>query len=164
MRISDWSSDVCSSDLPSGSYIRVRSGLPPAPIVRSLALGVVALTLVWIFGLFFIERQDVSEYFRWYVVHYWVEGVWEVIHIALVGFLLVLLFDASVKSVGYAVFWGVALVWLSGLIRSEEHTSELQSLMRISYAVFCLKKKNTTQIIHIHTLGASTEYLSTQET
>src|SRR3546814_3861360 len=29
-------------------------------------------------------------------------------------------------------------------LRSEEHTSELQSLMRISYAVFCLKKKNTT--------------------
>src|SRR3546814_6358413 len=33
--------------------------------------------------------------------------------------------------------------------RSEEHTSELQSLMRISYAVFCLKKKNTyTQSTH----------------
>src|SRR3546814_3962627 len=31
-------------------------------------------------------------------------------------------------------------------IRSEEHTSELQSLMRISYAVFCLKKKNQTNI------------------
>src|SRR3546814_5504880 len=31
----------------------------------------------------------------------------------------------------------------SGRNRSEEHTSELQSLMRISYAVFCLKKKNT---------------------
>src|SRR3546814_10887273 len=30
-----------------------------------------------------------------------------------------------------------------GFIRSEEHTSELQSLMRISYAVFCLQKKNT---------------------
>src|SRR3546814_7095156 len=30
-------------------------------------------------------------------------------------------------------------------VRSEEHTSELQSLMRISYAVFCLKKKKTTQ-------------------
>src|SRR3546814_5694529 len=30
------------------------------------------------------------------------------------------------------------------VIRSEEHTSELQSLMRISYAVFCLKKKKTT--------------------
>src|SRR3546814_2832791 len=37
------------------------------------------------------------------------------------------------------------------LVRSEEHTSELQSLMRISYAVFCLKKKNT-----IHRLLTST--------
>src|SRR3546814_5048387 len=36
-----------------------------------------------------------------------------------------------------------------GLGRSEEHTSELQSLMRISYAVFCLKKKNTTNLIII---------------
>src|SRR3546814_4885727 len=35
--------------------------------------------------------------------------------------------------------------------RSEEHTSELQSLMRISYAVFCLKKKkNTTQTLRPH--------------
>src|SRR3546814_4248378 len=32
-------------------------------------------------------------------------------------------------------------------LRSEEHTSELQSLMRISYAVFCLKKKNKTKRI-----------------
>src|SRR3546814_1508864 len=32
-----------------------------------------------------------------------------------------------------------------GHVRSEEHTSELQSLMRISYAVFCLKKKTKTQ-------------------
>src|SRR3546814_6585651 len=32
--------------------------------------------------------------------------------------------------------------WIA-FLRSEEHTSELQSLMRISYAVFCLKKKNT---------------------
>src|SRR3546814_5924224 len=35
--------------------------------------------------------------------------------------------------------------------RSEEHTSELQSLMRISYAVFCLKKKTNTTHNHINT-------------
>src|SRR3546814_8034729 len=35
--------------------------------------------------------------------------------------------------------------FIEGLMRSEEHTSELQSLMRISYAVFCLKKKKNTQ-------------------
>src|SRR3546814_4513508 len=40
--------------------------------------------------------------------------------------------------------------WAAGLaeIRSEEHTSELQSLMRISYAVFCLKKKIETTDVH----------------
>src|SRR3546814_4582813 len=42
----------------------------------------------------------------------------------------------------------VAIVFLLGLValRSEEHTSELQSLMRISYAVFCLKKHNITSL------------------
>src|SRR3546814_3182402 len=35
------------------------------------------------------------------------------------------------------------------LKRSEEHTSELQSLMRISYAVFCLHKKHCTETLHI---------------
>src|SRR3546814_3780720 len=40
--------------------------------------------------------------------------------------------------------------------RSDEHTSELQSLMRISYAVFCLKK--TTNIIHTHDLVFGTQH------
>src|SRR3546814_3658606 len=42
--------------------------------------------------------------------------------------------------------WGVPALWFNSwydVSRSEEHTSELQSLMRISYAVFCLKKKKT---------------------
>src|SRR3546814_3347461 len=38
----------------------------------------------------------------------------------------------------------------AGAARSEEHTSELQSLMRISYAVFCLKKKKKTQLTCLH--------------
>src|SRR3546814_1175464 len=43
-------------------------------------------------------------------------------------------------------------------VRSEEHTSELQSLMRISYAVFCLKKKSNT---HTHTTSYTILYLIT---
>src|SRR3546814_6891316 len=41
-------------------------------------------------------------------------------------------------------------------VRSEEHTSELQSLMRISYAVFCLKKKKSTQLISTKTSTQTT--------
>src|SRR3546814_9490923 len=44
---------------------------------------------------------------------------------------------------------GLALS-LAVSVRSEEHTSELQSLMRISYAVFCLKKKNNTNNLNTH--------------
>src|SRR3546814_7086220 len=41
-------------------------------------------------------------------------------------------------------------LWLQERLRSEEHTSELQSLMRISYAVFCLKKKKKKKITSIY--------------
>src|SRR3546814_4389946 len=50
-------------------------------------------------------------------------------------------------------FFGLPLIngargQLNASIRSEEHTSELQSLMRISYAVFCLKKKKKTTKVY----------------
>src|SRR3546814_1666508 len=44
--------------------------------------------------------------------------------------------------------WRVRAVPPQRALRSEEHTSELQSLMRISYAVFCLKKKHKLQSSH----------------
>src|SRR3546814_4014564 len=49
--------------------------------------------------------------------------------------------------------------WCAALLRSEEHTSELQSLMRLSYAVFCLKKKKTPvhQANSIHTQALTTD-------
>src|SRR3546814_2428314 len=48
------------------------------------------------------------------------------------------------------------LLTASVIRRSEEHTSELQSLMRISYAVFCLKKKTEQLTPNIHTLKHTT--------
>src|SRR3546814_15535304 len=54
---------------------------------------------------------------------------------------------AAYRALGYIPYEenvsGTLMIANGGLIRSEEHTSELQSLMRISYAVFCLKKKKT---------------------
>src|SRR3546814_4439942 len=64
---------------------------------------------------------------------------------------------------------GVPRLQQAQVNRSEEHTSELQSLMRISYAVFCLKKKrientidsNTTRIKYNKSLQYRTSYLDT---
>src|SRR3546814_5525191 len=54
------------------------------------------------------------------------------------------------KIISPAAIFGRYLRFCSGVMaRSEEHTSELQSLMRISYALFCLKKKRHYLYIHI---------------
>src|SRR3546814_7943255 len=59
--------------------------------------------------------------------------------------------QAALTEVFNSLPWSISLtLWGMIIARSEEHTSELQSLMRISYAVFCLKKK-TTQSKHIIT-------------
>src|SRR3546814_3610977 len=99
MRISDWSSDVCSSDLLTADRLRARG----IELDASVAYG----------------RLEVSASYAYA--------------------------DSRMRASGVAAA-------LDGLrpaqtprhqasTRSEEHTSELQSLMRISYAVFCLKKK-----------------------
>src|SRR3546814_7182218 len=52
--------------------------------------------------------------------------------------------EALKMLVAFVEFFGQMMVAMWELVRSEEHTSELQSLMRISYAVFCLQKKHNT--------------------
>src|SRR3546814_4639914 len=65
---------------------------------------------------------------------------------------VVILPDAPRRPSRRAWFGGAmaaAIVGMVSVSRSEEHTSELQSLMRISYAVFCLKKKRKKQNYYI---------------
>ncbi len=101
-------------------------GIFPAPrawneLHWALAIGLGGLATMWIFGMFFVASIDLQEYFRWYVIHYWVEGVWEILHVAIVGFLLWALFDADLRVIRFAVFWGVALVVLSGFLGNAHH-------------------------------------------
>src|SRR3546814_10869861 len=115
MRISDWSSDVCSSDLPAGVVPRGRSDRHPR------AAGLFGATE----GLFAATRAGVGPRHRMTSM----AGQWPAICFCRSGGSRELLLP-PLRRQGR---------------RSEEHTSELQSLMRISYAVFCLKKKNRKQ-------------------
>src|SRR3546814_7490286 len=115
MRISDWSSDVCSSDLETGAC---RGDADPA-ISQRLQCDPRALPSL-------AKQIGVGD-----------ENVVEVD----VGGQLAVVADLAI---GFAHLHA-SLVEIDDQLchhrRSEEHTSELQSLMRISYAVFCLKKK-----------------------
>src|SRR3546814_1677564 len=118
MRISDWSSDVCSSDLRSGGSDIGTAGLP------ELATWHTSPQMIIMTGT--NQRED--------------GGRNDQLRLFLLGLGIFLILMAPV--VGILPGPGGMLVLAAGL-RSEEHTSELQSLMRISYAVFCLKKKQT---------------------
>src|SRR3546814_2622936 len=114
MRISDWSSDVCSSDLDQTQYFASGSYMDQegAIIGSGFSRGSFRLNLDQKVG----ERLSFSS--QLYVSR------------------------SKADRSATEVFGGSLLYSaLSMPPRSEEHTSELQSLMRISYAVFCLKKK-----------------------
>src|SRR3546814_6546221 len=99
MRISDWSSDVCSSDLAE----RARGDDEVGALQAAVA------------------QRRLGDQFRF--------AGEDLVAVALGRQLRELLVEFQIVSDD------------GGNRRSEEHTSELQSLMRISYAVFCLKKK-----------------------
>src|SRR3546814_5129120 len=114
MRISDWSSDVCSSDL--------------AP--TSLA------------GRVSREEGSIRTNAGW----------WKAPTRFLPAPVLIAVFPPTELSTCASKVVGICTKWhprfnmaAAKPTRSEEHTSELQSLMRISYAVFCLNKKKKTQ-------------------
>src|SRR3546814_10870794 len=117
MRIRDWSSDVCSSDLPSGGWLQ------SSPIIPDLGfcLGNRA-------QMFWLDERSPSA-------------------------LAPRKRPRTTLSPGFALRDGKPYMAFGTPggdqqdQRSEEHTSELQSLMRSSYAVFCLKKKKKPTII-----------------
>src|SRR3546814_9225942 len=130
MRISDWSSDVCSSDL---ALVELVLGHTDREVVGIPALEAVGGRLHPI-----VEQRRPERDLPCGVRG--VDGQLPVGH----GRLLVGVESGAVKlGEGERTPDVDGLGLVAG--RSEEHTSELQSLMRISYAVFCLQKKKTIE-------------------
>src|SRR3546814_8567937 len=120
VRISDWSSDVCASDLLPENYEKHMDAFQfikdvPTDWEESVALDGAVGEYVAIAR----KQRGGQEWF------------------------LGALTDENPRTLALKLdFLDPGKRYRVQLYRSEEHTSELQSLMRISYAVFCLKKKN----------------------
>src|SRR3546814_5431616 len=143
MRISDWSSDVCSSDLvPLQAVADVEFGAGPTEIRRYNQIRRVVIGVDLAPGV--VNSEAMAKINALPTLNNLPQGVRKIdIGDAKWQAEMVANFATAVMSGVLLVF--AVLVLLYKRIRSEEHTSELQSLMRISYAVFCLKKKKTNK-------------------
>src|SRR3546814_1278774 len=114
MRISDWSSDVCSSDLRRGERAAGAQGRREGRLGRRAGRQAAQRSQGDLMSTLIVAEHDNTA-----------------------------LKPATLNAVTAAgQLPGETHILIAGAGRSEEHTSELQSLMRISYAVFCLKKKH----------------------
>src|SRR3546814_3333622 len=134
MRISDWSSDVCSSDLmPTGDITAAIAG---ALLRTKVPADDIAIR---------IEHED-------RVVLDAIDKQAEALLAQTQQFLLLASLAEITRDFGEAAKFAAVVDQprdddVRPECRSEEHTSELQSLMRISYAVFCSKKKKNLNSI-----------------
>src|SRR3546814_9573688 len=125
MRISDWSSDVCSSDLID-AVLATRGGKSVDGLLAQVEQKKIRLPALKddIAAVLTALKKRPDAFSRMVAAF----DIGKALDLAA-------LVDSSTKG------HSSADLMLAYMPRSEEHTSELQSLMRISYAVFCLKKK-----------------------
>src|SRR3546814_1004085 len=150
MRISDWSSDVCSSDLEGTAILDGRAGL------WCVNIGYGRAELAEVAARQMRELPYYNTFFKT-TTRPAAELAARLAELTPAG-LEHAFFASSGSEANDTIVRMVRRYWQilgqperSVIIRSEEHTSELQSLMRISYAVFCLKKKN----VHLHLISST---------
>src|SRR3546814_6739912 len=126
MRISDWSSDVCSSDLQTIFFVDDDAPLREANLQT---LDLAGLAVEAFAGAGSVLPRIDRDFAGIVVTDIRMPGM----------------DGLELRAAIHAIDPEIPVILITGHadVRSEEHTSELQSLMRISYAVFCLKKKKT---------------------
>src|SRR3546814_4279536 len=121
---------------------RVRAEAPPEPGTRPALSAVDVLTVLC--GLFAFGTLAFWGFTGW-------EFPWNLVYgigAPVVALLVWALFVSPRAVLAVHPFIRAVVELLVYLSRSEEHTSELQSLMRISYAVFCLKQTKLQSLVH----------------
>ncbi len=86
-----------------------------------LFFGLFCAALLYLPGMIYFDNQTLDSYFRWWVVHLWVEGVWELIMGAILAFLLIKLTGVDREVVEKWLYVIVGLTFLSGILGTGHH-------------------------------------------
>ena len=86
-----------------------------------LSMGLLFAALLYLPGMIFFESQTMDSYFRWWVVHLWVEGVWELIMGGILAFLLIKLTGVDREVIEKWLYVIVGLTFLSGILGTGHH-------------------------------------------
>jgi len=86
-----------------------------------LLVGLVAAALLYLPGMITFESQVLDSYFRWWVVHLWVEGVWELIMGGILSFLLIKLTGVDREVIEKWLYVIVGFTFLSGILGTGHH-------------------------------------------
>jgi nitric oxide reductase subunit B len=86
-----------------------------------LYTGLVAAALLYLPGMIYFENQTMDSYFRWWVVHLWVEGVWELIMGGILAYLLIKLTGVDREVIEKWLYVIVGLTFLSGILGTGHH-------------------------------------------
>src|SRR3546814_9355493 len=134
MRISDWSSDVCSSDLNAGAACQKRGNH------KQLRNGLHRTLPIYMINVFYKELSGVATGNRSRPLRGMRRSIRKIAVAENASIAARKIIGARSLPVASWIFGTTACATKPPRLRSEEHTSELQSLMRISYDVFGLKK------------------------
>lgn len=86
-----------------------------------LYLGLFSAALLYLPGMIYFDSQTLDSYFRWWVVHLWVEGVWELIMGSILAYLLIKLTGVDREVIEKWLYVIVGLTFLSGILGTGHH-------------------------------------------
>ena len=86
-----------------------------------LTMGLVFAALLYLPGMIWFDSQAMDSFFRWWVVHLWVEGVWELIMGGILAFLLIKLTGVDREVIEKWLYVIVGLTFLSGILGTGHH-------------------------------------------
>ncbi len=86
-----------------------------------LILGLVFIALLYLPGMIYFDNHSVDSFFRWWVVHLWVEGVWELVMGGILAYLLIKLTGVDREVIEKWLYVIVGLTFLSGILGTGHH-------------------------------------------